>query len=57
MQESNKLRRDFAVAYDSGMKKYKTEDGVKAYVFRTLAQKGYSLHDIKIAWEKKDEEN
>ena len=49
--ESNKLRRDFAIAIDAGMKKYKTEDGVKAYVFRTLAAKGYKLMDIKILWE------
>ena len=49
--ESNKLRRDFAVAIDTGMKKYKTEDGLKAYVFRTLSAKGYKLMDIKILWE------
>lgn len=49
--ESNKLRRDFAIALDAGMKKYKTEDGIKAYVFRTLSAKGYKLMDIKILWE------
>ena len=49
--ESNKLRRDFAIAVDEGMKKYKTEDGVKAYVFRSLSHKGYKLMDIKVLWE------
>ena len=49
--ESNKLRRDFAIAMDAGMKKYKTEDGLKAYVFRTLSGKGYKIMDIKILWE------
>ena len=49
--ESNKLRRDFALAMDAGMRKYKTEDGLKAYVFRTLSAKGYKIMDIKILWE------
>ena len=51
-QETNIMRRDFAVAVDKGKKKYKTEDGVKAFVFRTMQAKGYRLVDIKNLWEK-----
>ena len=51
VRESNQLRRDFAVAIDKGMRQYKTEDGLKAYVFRTLSAKGYKMSDIRNVWE------
>ena len=50
-QETNKLRRDFALALGRAKRSYQNEDSIKTYVFRTLSQKGYRYQDIKDLWE------
>ena len=48
--ENLKLKKDFAAVMAQAKRKYNTKDGVKAYLFRTLSQKGYSVGQINELW-------
>ena len=52
-EENPKLRLDFRIALDKAKRNYNTPDGIKAYVFKALSQKGYSVSDVRKLWEEK----
>ena len=56
-EEDALLKRAFSNTYSKALRTNKTKDGVKAYVFRSLSQKGYKMNDIRKLWEEKENEN
>ena len=48
--ENLKLKKDFEAVLAQARRKYSTLNGVKAYLFRTLSQKGYSIGQINEYW-------
>ena len=55
-EEKNTLKKDFDVVYKKGKQKYKTSDGVKNYVIKTLNAKGYKYNEIIKMWEEMSNE-
>ena len=53
---NTKLRKDFSIALRQGKMKYKTINGLKAYIFRSLAPKGHNISDINALWEEIENE-
>ena len=51
-----KLRKDFSQALKQGKLKYKTINGLKAYIFRSLTPKGHAISDINAIWEEIENE-